>query len=280
MYRFGFCGWLLHGISLPDKIEFLANAGFSSISWLQSVMNADEIECAEAAAAIREKNFALAYHGNVHNNLTAEMKPDQVFVRKMFDNVMWWHTNTNGVVSCCSDTLTAEQNGAKVYLKDETFRLFRTERDFFEPVGIGYGIENSFNGKYCTIEEMRKAQEQLGEAPRAGMIFDVGHAHVHLTQSEQKMSLADYIREIPFHIYEVHVTDNHGTADEHLLPGMGNIDFQQMRAGLEQRGFDGVISLEVCPDIIHGVYGWDLAASAGRDMVLRARDSFFKMFGI
>ncbi len=280
MYRFGFCGWLLHGIPLPDKIEFLANAGFTSVSWLQSVMTADRVECAEAAAAIREKNFSLAYHGNVQNYLTPEQKLNTDFVRQMFENVMWWHENTNGVVSCCSDCISVPQKDGMEYLKEETLRLFRLERDFFESAGIGYGIENAFGGRYCTPEEMEETKKQLENAPHAGMILDAGHAHVHLSQSNAGMDLAEYIRQIPFHIYEVHVTDNHGSADEHLLPGKGTLDFRRLREGLELNGFDGVISLEVCPDIIHGVYCWDLAASAGRDMVYRARDAFFEAFGL
>ncbi len=280
MYRFGFCGWLLHGIPLPDKIEFLANAGFTSISWLQSVMESDRVECAEAAAAIREKNFSLTYHGNVQGHLTPDQKIDTDFARQMFENVLWWHENTNGVVSCCSDCLSALRDGSQEYLKEETRRLFLLERDFFEPAGIGYGIENSFSGKYCTREEMEETKKWLEDAPRAGMILDSGHAHVHLSQSNSGMDLAEYIRQIPFHIYEVHVTDNHGAADEHLFPGKGTLDFRRLREGLEQRGFDGVISLEVCPDIIHGVCQWDLSTSAGRDMVYRARDAFLEAYGL
>ncbi len=231
---------------------------------------------AEAAAAIREKNFTLTYHGNAQGNLTPEKKLDKDFVRRMFGDVLWWHNNTNGVVSCCSDCITADG----IYLKNETCRLFRMEQDFFEPRGIGYGIENSSSAnKYCTPDEMNKVRDMLGDAPGAGMILDAGHAHVYLTGQSQKMNLAEYIGQIPFRIHEVHITDNHGEKDEHLLPGQGTMDFRLLREGLERCGFNGVISLEVCPDIQHGIYCWDLSTDYGRDMVCRARDAFLKQFG-
>ncbi len=278
MFQFGFCAWLLSGKSLPDKIDFLDRAGFNSLTWLQSVMTEDPVERAEAAAAIREKHFTLTYHGNVQNSLTPKKKLNPDFIREMFDDVLWWHKNTNGVVSCCSDTIAIDG----VYLQEETHRLFRLEQEFFAPEKIGYGIENSPSaGRYSEPEEMESVRKMLNDPPGAGMILDAGHAHVYLTQNKGcGMDLADYICRLPFRIYEVHITDNHGTADEHLLPGMGTLDFRQLRAGLEARGFDGVISLEVCPDIRNGVYCWDLSRSDGRDMVLRARDAFFKAYGL
>ena len=112
------------------------------------------------------------------------------------------------------------------------------------------------------------------------MIFDAGHANVYLTYNAPgTLTLDQYVRELPFKIYELHITDNHGYRDEHLLPGEGTLDFARLRAGLESRGdFDGVISLEICPDILNGLYTWDISKPENRDVIRRARDRFLAAF--
>lgn len=287
MFRFGYCGWLLAGKRLPDMIQFLANEGFNSVSWLQSIMNYEESERKEAAAAIKELNFTLCWHGNVQANLTKDFHINEEFTRKMLQDVLWWHENTNGVVSCCSDAISAvtpdHPNG--VYLKEDTWKLLQMESEFFENSGtsIGYGIENSCLRQdktgYARIKDMQEFKNQLSCPEHVGMIFDVGHANLYLNRTpEDNLNLVEYMKQLPFKIYEIHVTDNHGQKDEHLIPGEGNIDYTQMYEGVQAIGFDGVISLEVCKDILKGYYSFDLNNSKEQDMIRLARDRFLNAF--
>lgn len=283
--KLGFCGWLLDGVSLPEKVEFLAREGFVSIAWLQTILKADPVEREEAAAAIREKNFALTWHGNMHADLTVDLKLDLGFVNAVFDDVIWWHERTGGVVSCCSDMISVAPPGAaRTYLREETLRLFQLAADRFEGTGIGYGIENAFfmpdGTGYASLAEMRTMKQRLRNAPHAGMILDAGHANVYLTYNAPgALTLDQYVRELPFKIYELHITDNLGYRDQHLLPGEGTLDFARLRAGLESRGdFDGVISLEICPDILNNQYTWDISKPENRDVIRRARDRFLAAF--
>ena len=154
-----------------------------------------------------------------------------------------------------------DNSGKRTWSPEETTRLCQMEADYFEPLGIGYGIENCLfmplGGGYAAIEEMHKLKRQLVNAPNAGMIFDVGHANVFLTRdNNKKMSLMEYIKEIPFKIYEIHITDNHGLEDEHLL----------------------VISLEICPDILHNQYHWDISKPEIRDLIINAKNDFLALF--
>jgi len=49
-------------------------------------------------------------------------------------------------------------------------------------------------------------------------------------------------------LVHVHANDHRGHRDDHLPPGEGTIDWQQVRDGLESIGFDGWIVLETsCP---------------------------------
>lgn len=289
MYRLGYCGWLLKGESLPDIVQFLSDNDYNSISWLQDIVDADESERKEAAAAIRELNFSLCYHGNVQWKLTPEWTVDLDFFNRMANDVMWWHNNTNGVISCCSDAIHRKINEsdiASTYLKDTTIQLLKLENEFFKDSEIGYGIENGFyvepgseSKTYASTKHMNEFMGMLENPKGIGTILDVGHANIYLKSGNQgKLSLIDFIKEIPFKIYEVHITDNMGDYDAHTAPGTGNIDFGELREGLKEIGFDGVISMEVCKDAAHFDNCFDLKNTEQRDQILRIRDSFIKAF--
>ena len=68
--------------------------------------------------------------------------------------------------------------------------------------------------------------------------LDVGHC---LTLSH---SPADAVRYIGKDLYAMHVHDNDGTADQHLIPGQGIGDFRELTRALYEIGYEGVYSLE------------------------------------
>ena len=46
-------------------------------------------------------------------------------------------------------------------------------------------------------------------------------------------------------LHAIHVQDNHGVADEHLMPFHGNIDWAEAMAGLADIGYDGDLTYEI-----------------------------------
>ena len=52
-----------------------------------------------------------------------------------------------------------------------------------------------------------------------GIALDTGHCHVN---KESLVECVSLLQDIPYHI---HIDDNHGTSDDHKIPGEGNIDF-------------------------------------------------------
>ena len=92
------------------------------------------------------------------------------------------------------------------------------------------------------------------------------------------MSFEEYLDRIPVRIWELHITDNHGSADEHLAPGAGTLDFRALRRAMDRRGFDGPISMEVCKDAAHGDNCFDLSDPAHCDRIRRMRDDFLRLY--
>ncbi len=96
--------------------------------------------------------------------------------------------------------------------------------------------ESSENHLYgsCALNISALAQK-LG----VGVCWDVGHANISgWKQSDQLVVLTDKLDVL-------HVHDNDGKKDAHLLPFEGAVDWQDVAEGLKRCRFGGVLSVEV-----------------------------------
>jgi sugar phosphate isomerase/epimerase len=71
-----------------------------------------------------------------------------------------------------------------------------------------------------------------------GVCLDTGHANL-------TGDMHTVIQKLSGHLRMVHAHDNHGGSDEHLAPGTGFIDWNQVLMELDQTGFHGGIILEL-----------------------------------
>jgi len=91
-----------------------------------------------------------------------------------------------------------------------------------------------------TVDAMRMIDE-LGYAS-LGILLDTGHGHV------VGESAIEAVRAIGDRLFHVHVDDNNGLRDEHLIPGDGSFDFEGFIDALEEVGYDGFLSAELSWD--------------------------------
>ena len=115
--------------------------------------------------------------------------------------------------------------------------------EYAKSVGVRICIENmpsereaADNHLYgsCAINISALA-EKLG----CGICWDVGHANISgYRQSEQMLTLKDKIDVL-------HVHDNNGEKDQHLLPFEADIDWQDVAEGIKASHFGGVLDVEV-----------------------------------
>ena len=75
-------------------------------------------------------------------------------------------------------------------------------------------------------------------SPYLEVCFDTGHAAVH------GISAGDSVRLTGEHLKVLHVHDNNGRADQHLMPFYGVTDWADFSKALKEIGFDGALSLE------------------------------------
>ncbi len=126
----------------------------------------------------------------------------------------------------------------------------RKNMAFLTPV-VEYGKEKGV--KLC-IENMPSEKESpddhlygscalnissLAEKLNCGICWDTGHANISgYKQSEQ-------LEVLKGRLDVLHIHDNNGVRDEHLVPFDGNVDWEDVAFGLRCCGFCGILDVEV-----------------------------------
>ena len=243
--------WLLDGGSLTERVAWVIAHEFTGISLSQYHMKFEPQDRAEAAAAVKEADLNVTYHGNVGHKLTADRKLDPEFVDCMIDDVLWWHEHAGGVCCCCSDVIKyAGESGQLVCPVEENRRLLRTTAEGLHPFGIRTGHENNCAPTpFTVIDELNRLRRDF-PGPMQGMLLDAGHANVYTRRGDaaRTTDVGGYVRRVPFEILDVHLSDNRGTKDEHKPIGSGNLDLHCFFRALRKICFKGQLTLEVCLD--------------------------------
>lgn len=105
-------------------------------------------------------------------------------------------------------------------------------------------IENLFRRGSDSIEQLLSILERVN-SKRFGITLDTGHLNIVKTTSQREFILkaGDKLR-------AVHINDNEGKADQHLIPfGKGNTDFYEVVSTLKETGFNGIFNYELTGEV-------------------------------
>ncbi len=102
-------------------------------------------------------------------------------------------------------------------------------------------IEPAHRAESTLILTVADGLRMIGEigSPRLGICLDTGHANVN---GEDLAQVVDSLKGVPVHI---HIDDNNGDNDAHMIPGDGSIDFGPFVQALERTKYDGFLSAEL-----------------------------------
>jgi sugar phosphate isomerase/epimerase len=101
-----------------------------------------------------------------------------------------------------------------------------------ERLGVALALENGMQTYLASNEELLALVAEY-DHPAVGLCYDSGHAHI-------MGDAAEVLRSLSPHVVTVHLHDNDGTSDQHLIPGHGTIEWQPVAEALAQ-----------CPRLIH-----------------------------
>jgi len=90
-----------------------------------------------------------------------------------------------------------------------------------------------------TVDELLTIINLVG-SDRLGICLDTGHLN------EARGDQGDFIRRAGDRLLALHVDDNNGTADQHLMPfGLGTVDWAGFSAALRESSYAGLVNLEI-----------------------------------
>lgn len=159
---------------------------------------------------------------------------------------------------------------------EKEWELNRSFFQSFEPIceetGVRIAIENLPVQVTDTPEQISRMLAEL-DSKWYGALLDTGHGMISGITPE------DYLRRLtPGSLIGIHVQDMHGKKDEHLIPWMGEIDWNAFTKALSETGYTGPMALEVVHFMEHVPKSLlkpshEFAAKAGRELIRMTSDS-------
>lgn len=110
--------------------------------------------------------------------------------------------------------------------------------------GVGIAIENMIDKRSLRrfgagTEDLVELVDRLGDKKLFGICWDTGHANLH------QMNQAKALHDIGDRLKAVHINDNLGVFDHHLLPFQGTVNWKEVVGSLKDIGFDGYFNYEI-----------------------------------
>ena len=97
-----------------------------------------------------------------------------------------------------------------------------------------------------TADGLMKLIEAAGHSPHLGICFDAGHLHRSLSHGVTQQSHGAYIQKAGDRLMALHMHDNMGKNDDHLLPFCQNgMDWKAFLKALLATDYDGLFNFEI-----------------------------------
>ncbi|WP_409346066.1 sugar phosphate isomerase/epimerase family protein [Paenibacillus sp. MBLB4367] len=238
-----------------EAIRRCASAGFQAldmnywdlqnemlkISWSEEEAWAKEIRAYADQLGVRFTQMHGPVHGGTFTNLVAGMTLDS-FVglaeRSLRTAAI---LGIHWVVFHPSDIA---KDGKESYqeILDCNVNFYRRLLPVLEETGVGIALENvcyvpGFNRVFAIAEELVQLVDAL-DHPLIGACWDTGHAHVMMVDQ------ASAFRMLGSRLKALHIHDNDGVKDQHLLPYQGTIGWTDLVEALKEIRYSGDFTYE------------------------------------
>jgi protein FrlC len=148
------------------------------------------------------------------------------------------------VVSVCPSHSLYGQSHEHAW--EQVKRSLHTLCDFAAEREVRLALEPADRFETDLVQTSEQALRLLAEMGRdnLGVVLDSGHSHaVGEPPAEAARRLAHAGA-----LYYVHIDDNFGERDQHLVPGDGTVDLSAFVAALREVGYDGYLAAELAWD--------------------------------
>lgn len=112
--------------------------------------------------------------------------------------------------------------------------------------GVKIALEN-VNPPYSTYHGLEELSKLVEGQDDLGICLDIGHAYRGLASrvSNPEIVIANAVKKLRKQIIHIHLHDNHGEDDEHLVPGKGAINFGPIVDAIKKIQYSNMIIIEL-----------------------------------
>lgn len=123
----------------------------------------------------------------------------------------------------------------------------RTLSDFVDGTGITLCLENLGSTPATHTAQRLKGLISDAGGKNMGICLDMGHLHLTNGRGQTDQSLSEFILEAGDLLKALHVTNNSGAGDDHLMPYSSRlgIDYREPIRALDTIGYKGLFNLEI-----------------------------------
>ena len=154
----------------------------------------------------------------------------------------------------------AERLGCSCFIVHPSSKSYRRKEDYekaklmllkslkeIEKASSGHGVLVSLENMLApregfrvgtSVAELKEAVKNL-HCEEVGICLDTGHANYN------GLEVAEEVREAGDLLAALHINDNDGSRDQHLVPGEGTIDWHSFLEALKDTGYDGLLMFEI-----------------------------------
>lgn len=165
------------------------------------------------------------------------MSPDYPDERNMWGELMATRSiemaHILGARFCVLKTL-------KDYSFERNVQYFKKVLKVAHRLRVKIAIQNNIKGFFSDHEDIPKLINELDD-PYAVVCLDIGHAEMNKSTSTNAARIISTLKD---KIVCIKISDNNRLEDKHLLPGDGNIDFNEILKRLKEFKYQGDISFE------------------------------------
>ena len=121
--------------------------------------------------------------------------------------------------------------------KKNLLKSMRELSNFAKTEGVKYAFENlpAYHAIGNDVSEIAELVREIN-CDHIGMCFDTGHSHMTGNVCELFNQAAK--------VMYIHACDNSGKKDEHLMPYLGTLNWEDFAGQLAQKDYNGVMMLE------------------------------------
>jgi sugar phosphate isomerase/epimerase len=235
----------------PLETVFLANEhGFKGVEitcdYPRGPLDYSDEVILQMARSAQEFNLPLQVHAPYQNVRLADINPRirEASVQSVKDGIEFAHRINAGIVTMhLGNTVRVLLNRSYSRIHKNLLDSMTTLTEYAEVRNMTIAIENLPPTKSPWEQAIGEKAEEIIDiieevkAKNVRITFDVGHANVTGDPIGFAIKLTPYM-------VNVHLHDNDGTSDQHLIIGEGRIDFPKILSIFKNAGYSGPLVLE------------------------------------